>query len=56
MYSIYRYGSEEQKNEWLPQLAAGDAIGCFGLTEADFGSNPASMRTRARRDGRGQRA
>lgn len=51
MYSIYRYGSEEQKNEWLPQLAAGDAIGCFGLTEADFGSNPASMRTRARRDG-----
>lgn len=51
MYSIYRYGSEEQKNEWLPRLAAGDAIGCFGLTEADFGSNPAGMRTRARRDG-----
>ena len=51
MYSIYRYGSEEQKNEWLPRLASGDAIGCFGLTESDFGSNPAGMRTRARRDG-----
>ena len=51
MYSIYRYGSEEQKQQWLPRLAAGEAIGCFGLTEADFGSNPAGMRTRARRDG-----
>ena len=51
MFSIYRYGSEEQKNEWLPRLASGDAIGCFGLTEPDFGSNPAGMRTRARRDG-----
>ena len=51
VFSIYRYGSEEQKQEWLPRLAAGDAIGCFGLTEADFGSNPAGMRTRARRDG-----
>ena len=51
MFSIYRFGSEEQKNEWLPRLAAGEAIGCFGLTEADFGSNPAGMRTRARRDG-----
>ena len=51
MYSIHRYGSEEQKQQWLPQLASGDAIGCFGLTEADFGSNPAGMRTRARRDG-----
>ncbi|MGV0990736.1 MAG: acyl-CoA dehydrogenase family protein [Mycobacterium sp.] len=51
MFSIYRYGSEEQKQEWLPRLASGDAIGCFGLTEADFGSNPAGMRTRARRDG-----
>ena len=51
MFSIYRYGSEEQKQEWLPRLAAGEAIGCFGLTEADFGSNPAGMRTRARRDG-----
>ncbi|MCW4354261.1 acyl-CoA dehydrogenase family protein [Hoyosella sp. YIM 151337] len=51
MFSIYRYGSEEQKQEWLPRLAAGDAIGCFGLTEPDFGSNPGGMRTRARRDG-----
>jgi glutaryl-CoA dehydrogenase len=51
MFSIHRYGAEEQKNEWLPRLAAGDAIGCFGLTEPDFGSNPAGMRTRARRDG-----
>ena len=51
MFSIYRYGSEEQKQEWLPRLSAGEAIGCFGLTEADFGSNPAGMRTRARRDG-----
>ena len=51
MFSIYRYGSEEQKQEWLPRLASGVAIGCFGLTEADFGSNPAGMRTRARRDG-----
>ena len=51
MFSIYRYGSEEQKNQWLPRLASGEAIGCFGLTEADFGSNPAGMRTRARRDG-----
>ena len=51
MYSIHRFGSEEQKQQWLPRLASGDAIGCFGLTEADFGSNPAGMRTRARRDG-----
>ncbi|WP_032408142.1 acyl-CoA dehydrogenase family protein [Rhodococcoides fascians] len=51
MFSIHRYGSEEQKQEWLPRLASGDAIGCFGLTEPDFGSNPAGMRTRARRDG-----
>ncbi|MCP2279682.1 acyl-CoA dehydrogenase family protein [Nocardia amikacinitolerans] len=51
MFSIHRYGSEEQKNEWLPRLASGEAIGCFGLTEPDFGSNPAGMRTRARRDG-----
>ncbi len=56
MFSIYRYGSEEQKNEWLPRLASGDAIGCFGLTEPDFGSNPAGMRTRAKRDGSGENA
>ncbi|MFJ7911196.1 acyl-CoA dehydrogenase family protein [Kitasatospora sp. NPDC096204] len=51
MYSIHRWGSEEQKREWLPRLAAGTAIGCFGLTEPDFGSNPAGMRTRAVREG-----
>lgn len=51
MFSIHRYGSEEQKQEWLPRLASGEALGCFGLTEPDFGSNPAGMRTRARRDG-----
>ncbi|QIK75016.1 acyl-CoA dehydrogenase family protein [Nocardioides piscis] len=51
MFAIWKHGSEEQKNEWLPRMAAGDAIGCFGLTEPDFGSNPAGMRTRAKRDG-----
>ncbi|MQY40379.1 Acyl-CoA dehydrogenase [Streptomyces sp. RB17] len=51
MYSIWKWGSEEQKQEWLPRLAAGEAIGCFGLTEPDFGSNPAEMRTRAARNG-----
>ncbi|GAA2707207.1 acyl-CoA dehydrogenase family protein [Micromonospora olivasterospora] len=51
MYAIWRYGSEEQKQRWLPALAAGEAIGCFGLTEPDHGSDPASMATRARRDG-----
>ncbi len=51
MFAIHRWGSEEQKQEWLPRMAAGEAIGCFGLTEPDFGSNPAGMRTRARRDG-----
>jgi glutaryl-CoA dehydrogenase len=51
MYSIWKYGSEEQKTEWLPRMAAGEAIGCFGLTEPDFGSNPGGMRTNARRDG-----
>ncbi len=51
MFSIWKYGSEEQKQEWLPRLAAGTAIGCFGLTEPDFGSDPAGMRTRAVRDG-----
>jgi glutaryl-CoA dehydrogenase len=51
MYAIWKYGSEEQKQEWLPRMAAGDAIGCFGLTEPDHGSDPGSMSTRARRDG-----
>jgi glutaryl-CoA dehydrogenase len=51
MFAIWKHGSEEQKQEWLPRMAAGEAIGCFGLTEADFGSNPGGMRTRARRDG-----
>lgn len=51
MFSIWRWGSEEQKQEWLPRMAAGDAIGCFGLTEPDAGSDPGSMTTRARRDG-----
>jgi len=51
MYAIHRFGSEEQKQEWLPRMAAGDAIGCFGLTEPDAGSDPSSMRTHARRDG-----
>ncbi|MGW6155453.1 acyl-CoA dehydrogenase family protein [Streptomyces sp. NPDC055144] len=51
MFAIHRFGSEEQKEEWLPRMAAGEAIGCFGLTEPDHGSDPASMTTRARRDG-----
>ena len=51
MFAIWKHGSEEQKQEWLPRMATGDAIGCFGLTEPDFGSDPAGMRTRARRDG-----
>jgi glutaryl-CoA dehydrogenase len=51
MFAIHEFGTEEQKQEWLPRMAAGEAIGCFGLTEPDFGSNPAGMRTRARRDG-----
>jgi glutaryl-CoA dehydrogenase len=51
MFAIWEHGSEEQKQEWLPRMSAGDAIGCFGLTEPDFGSNPGGMRTRARRDG-----
>ncbi|WP_411286264.1 acyl-CoA dehydrogenase family protein [Lapillicoccus sp.] len=51
MYAIHAYGSDEQKQEWLPGMAAGEKIGCFGLTEADFGSNPGGMRTNAKRDG-----
>jgi len=51
MYPIYTYGSQEQRDYWIPRLAAGQAIGCFGLTEPDFGSNPAGMRTHARKDG-----
>ena len=51
MFAIHRWGSEEQKQEWLPKLATGEAIGCFGLTEPDAGSDPGAMRTRARRDG-----
>ncbi|MFJ9952263.1 acyl-CoA dehydrogenase family protein [Kitasatospora sp. NPDC091207] len=51
MRSIHAYGSEEQKRRWLPGMAAGELIGCFGLTEPDFGSDPANMRTRARRRG-----
>ena len=51
MFAIWRWGSEEQKNEWLPRMAAGEALGCFGLTEPDAGSDPGAMRTRARRDG-----
>ncbi|MGH3376442.1 MAG: acyl-CoA dehydrogenase family protein [Actinoallomurus sp.] len=51
MSAIHKYGSEEQKQEWLPRMAAGQAIGCFGLTEPDHGSDPANMRTHAKRDG-----
>ena len=53
MYPILTYGSEEQKQKWLPRLQSGKAVGCFGLTEPDFGSNPGGMRARARRDGGG---
>jgi len=51
MFPINAYGSKEQRDNWIPRLAAGQAIGCFGLTEPDFGSNPAAMRTHARKDG-----
>jgi glutaryl-CoA dehydrogenase len=51
MFPIWKFGSEEQKQEWLPRMAAGEVIGCFGLTEPDFGSDPANMRTNAVRDG-----
>ena len=51
MFSIFKFGTEEQKQQWLPQMARGEVIGCFGLTEPDFGSDPGGMRTSARRDG-----
>src|SRR5947209_11885528 len=51
MYPIYAFGSEEQKQQWLPKLATGEKLGCFGLTEPDFGSNPGGMRTRAAKKG-----
>ena len=51
MFAIYKFGSEEQKQEWLPKMAKGEAIGCFGLTEADHGSNPSGMATFAKKDG-----
>ena len=51
MYAIHRWGSEEHKQEWLPRMATGEVLGCFGLTEPDYGSDPGAMRTRARRDG-----
>ena len=51
MFAIWRWGSEEQKERWLPAMHAGEVIGCFGLTEPDAGSDPGAMRTHARRDG-----
>jgi glutaryl-CoA dehydrogenase len=51
MFPIWKFGSEEQKQEWLPRMASGEVIGCFGLTEPDVGSDPSNMRTAARRDG-----
>lgn len=51
MFAIHHWGSEEQRQEWLPRMAAGEALGCFGLTEPDVGSDPAGMRTHAKRDG-----
>jgi glutaryl-CoA dehydrogenase len=51
MFAIHRWGSEEHKQEWLPRMATGDAVGCFGLTEPDAGSDPGSMKTRAKKDG-----
>jgi glutaryl-CoA dehydrogenase len=53
MYPIFTYGSDDQKHKWLPRLQSGQAVGCFGLTEPDFGSNPGGMRATARRDGDG---
>src|SRR6266478_5100550 len=52
MYPIYTFGSDEQKNTWLPALQSGDKLGCFGLTEPDFGSNPGGMRTHAKKVGK----
>jgi len=54
MYPIYAYGTEQQKRHWLPKMAAGEVVGCFGLTEPDFGSNPGGMRTKAVRETNGQ--
>src|SRR5436190_4049733 len=51
MFPIWKFGSEDQKQQWLPGMAAGETIGCFGLTEPDFGSEPSGMRTKAKRDG-----
>ncbi len=51
MYAIHAFGSEEQRQQWLPRMATGEALGCFGLTEADHGSDPSGMATRAKRDG-----
>ncbi len=56
MFALHHWGSEEQKNEWLPRMAAGEALGCFGLTEPDFGSDPGGMRTHAKRNGSGEDA
>src|SRR5215467_3882738 len=53
MFPIWKYGSDEQKEEWLPRMAAGQAVGCFGLTEPDHGSDPGSMKTQARPNGTG---
>jgi alkylation response protein AidB-like acyl-CoA dehydrogenase len=53
MYPLFKYGTEEQKNKWLPKLASGDAIGCFGLTEPDYGSNPGGMITNAKKTSNG---
>ena len=53
MFAIHRFGSEEQRERWLPAMAAGEVIGCFGLTEPDAGSDPGAMRTTARADGDG---
>jgi alkylation response protein AidB-like acyl-CoA dehydrogenase len=55
MYPIHRFGTEEQRERWLPELATGEAVGCFGLTEPEHGSDPSSMATRAERDGDGYR-